>query len=310
MKLRATRLVALLAAVALPVAAADAAPPGDTTIDLPAGFAGEGVTLGAGNTFYAGSLADGRIAIGDVAAGTSTVWVDDPVVAPAVGLDADVGTGLLWVAGGPSGEAAVYDLASGDAVATLTLTAAPAFVNDVVVTGDAAWFTNSFAPELYRVPVSPSGEVGEPETVALSGPAGHVVPSAFNLNGIAATADGSTLVVVNSATGDLFTVDAATGDSEQIDLGGDNVAGGDGIALKGHWLYVLQNGAGGGDNQVAVIKLSGDLSSVERLYTVTSPLFETATTLDLRGSLIVAVNAQFAGAPIDDPMEVVLLRSF
>ena len=44
--------------------AGDAGRPRPDTIDLPAGFAGEGVAGGAGNTFYAGSLADGRIARG------------------------------------------------------------------------------------------------------------------------------------------------------------------------------------------------------------------------------------------------------
>ncbi|MBY5164101.1 hypothetical protein [Salsipaludibacter albus] len=303
------RLLALVAALLLPVTAAQAAPPDDTTIDLPAGFAGEGITIGAGNTFYAGSLADGRIAIGDLAGGTSEVWVDDPAIAPAVGLDADLANGLLWVAGGPSGQAAAYDLDTGDAVATLTLTTTEgAFVNDVVATRDAAYFTNSAAPELYRVPVS-GGEVGEPETIPLSGPAGDYVEG-FNLNGITATADGSTLVAVNSTTGQLFTIDPDTGDSALIDLGGDTVVTGDGIALQGRWLYVLQNGtAPDVDNQVAVIRLSGDLSSGDLRSTVTSPLFETATTLDLRGNLIAAVNAQFAGSPIDPEAEVVLLRT-
>ncbi len=120
--LTATIAVALTGG-ALTGGAAAAAPPGGTTIDLPAGFAGEGISIGAGNTFYAGSLADGRIARGDLVAGTSEVWIDTPAIAPAVGLDADVGHGVLWVAGGPSGSAAVYDLDTGDTVEILSLTA-------------------------------------------------------------------------------------------------------------------------------------------------------------------------------------------
>ena len=306
--MRAVHVLATIAAFVLPATAVGAAPPGDTTIDLPPGFAGEGISIGAGNTFYAGSLADGRIARGDLVAGTSDVWVADPVVAPAVGLDADVRHGLLWVAGGPTGQGAVYDLDTAEAVATLTLTTDVAFVNDVVATRTAAYFTNSFAPEIYRVPVSPGGEVGAPEVIELSGPAADFVPG-FNLNGIAATADGSTLVVVNSATGALYTVDPVTGASSPIDLGGDSVPTADGIVLSGRWLYVLQNGTVAGvPNQVVVLRLSGDLASAERVRTVTSPLFETATTLDLRGNLIAAVNAQFAGSPIDPEPEVVLLR--
>lgn len=103
---------------------------------------------------------------------------------------------------------------------------------------------------------------------------------------------------------------ALTGASASIDLGADSVPTADGIELSGRWLYVLQNGtAEGVPNQVAVIKLSGDLAAGQLRYTLTSPRFETATTLDLRGSLIAAANAHFTGAPIDPEPEVVLLRS-
>jgi hypothetical protein len=298
------------AVLALPLGTAAAAPRGDSTIDLPEGFAGEGVAAGRGQTFYAGSLADGRIARGNLRHGTTEVWVEDPVLAPAVGLDADLRHGLLWVSGGPAGEAAAYDLDDGDVAAELTLTTKePRFINDVVSTHEAAYFTNSMQPELYRVPVSRGGGVGEPETVPLLGPAGVFV-TGFNINGIDATRNGKTLIVVNSATGQLFTVDAATGESALIDLGGGSVPTGDGILLAGHTLYVLQNGnAPGTTNQIAVIRLSSDLSSGRIVRTIASPLFETATTLAKRGNVLVAVNAQFGGTPIDEQAEVVLVRA-
>ena len=114
---------------------------------------------------------------------------------------------------------------------------------------------------------------------------------------------------MNSAKGELYTVDATTGDSELIDLGGGSVPTGDGILLAGRTLYVLQNGnAPGVPNQIAVIRLSRDLTSGRIVDTRTSPLFETATTLAKRGNLFVAVNAQFGGSPIDPEAEVVLLR--
>lgn len=309
MRPRTIIVVAAALAVAVPCAAAGAAPKADDTIDLPDGFAGEGVTVGTGNTFYAGSLNDGRIARGDIRQRTSEVWVDDPAVAPAVGLHADVRHELLWVAGGPSGRAAVYELDTAEVAAELTLTEDESFINDVAVTRGAAYFTNSMAPELYRVPVTAGGVVGEPETIELSGPAGEFVPG-FNLNGIAATADGTTLIVVNSSKGELYTVDPATGDSELIDLGDGTVHTGDGILLTGRTLYVLQNGTVPGvPNQIAVIRLAGDLSSGRIVDTLTSDLFETATTVAKRGNVLVAVNAQFAGSPIDAEAEVVLLRA-
>ena len=97
-----------------------------------------------------------------------------------------------------------------------------------------------------------------------------------------------------------------------IDLGGATVRTGDGILLHRRTLYVLQNGNQNAQpdvpNQIAVIRLSRDLTSGRIVATRTSELFETATTLAKRGNLFVAVNAQFAPPPIDDEPEVVLLR--
>jgi len=278
------------------------------TIDAPAGFALEGVAAGQGRTFYVGSLADGRIARGDVRKGTMEVFVSAPVMVPAVGLKADQRHDLLWVAGGPSGKAAVYDLDTGAAVADLTLTGPGAFINDVTVTRDAAWFTDSRSAVLHKVPVGRKGAVGQPVTVPLSGPAAAVVAGQFNLNGITASADGKTLIAVNSFKGELYAIDAATGASTLIDLGGASVAGGDGILLVGRTLYVLQNGgAPGTANQIVVIDLNLKRSKGEVERTITSPLFETATTVALVGDVLVAANAQFRGAPVDPGPEVVLI---
>ena len=174
------------------------------------------------------------------------------------------------------------------------LSTEPSFINDVVVTRDAAYFTNSLTPEIYRVPVSRRGEIGEPETIPLSGPAAEFVDG-FNINGIDATLDGRTLIVVNSAKGLLYTVDARTGASAEIDLGGDTVQTGDGILLVGPVLFVLQNGgADPNANQIAVVLLNWRLTGGRIVDTITSPLFETATTLARSGLSLVAVNAQFA----------------
>jgi sugar lactone lactonase YvrE len=306
-------LVGIATALLLPLApsAADAHDrhrnPPPSTIDLPPGFAGEGVASGDENTFYAGSLADGRIARGNLRAGTTEVFVTTPLVAPSVGLKADLRHDLLWVAGGPTGKAAVYDLDTGNGVVALTLTTAPSFINDVTVTRAAAYFTNSRAAEIYRVPVSRNGNVAAPETITLTGPAAVLVPG-FNLNGIAASKDGRTLILVNSAKGELYAVDSATGSSATIDLGGISVAGGDGLLLDGRTLYVLQNGtAPGTTNQISVIRLDRRYGSGKVIDTITSDLFETATTLAKLDDALVAVNAQFAGAPVDPESEVVVL---
>ncbi len=309
-------VVGVVAALVLPVTTATAVSASDDhdqrpdTIDLPAGFAGEGVSVGARNTFYAGSRTDGRIARGDLREGVSEVFVSDPVVTAATGLKADLRHNLLWVSGAATGMAAVYNLKTGAPVATLTLATAPSFINDVIVTRDAAYFTNSFTPEIYRVPVSKQGVVGTPETIALHGPAADFV-AGFNINGIEATSNGRTLIVVNSAKGTLYTVDPTTGDSALIDLGGESVPTADGLLLKGNKLFVLKNGNGpddGIDNEIVVVRLRRHLTQGRVVDTITSPFFETATTLARRGDILVAVNSHFGGAPIDPEPEVVLVN--
>ena len=61
------------------------------------------------------------------------------------------------------------------------------------------------------------------------------------MNGIDATPNGKTLLIVQSGTGRLFTV-SPTGVTRAIALtGGESVPNGDGILLDGRTLYVAQN---------------------------------------------------------------------
>jgi hypothetical protein len=74
---------------------------------------------------------------------------------------------------------------------------ATSLVNDVALTPDGAGFTESRQARLYFVPVS---RAGVPEatfrTLAVSGPAAEITVGKVNLNGIQATPNGTTLVVV------------------------------------------------------------------------------------------------------------------
>ena len=54
--------------------------------------------------------------------------------------------GRLFVAGGMTGNAFVYDANTGRDIASYRLSRGGSFVNDVVVTRTAAWFTDSFKP--------------------------------------------------------------------------------------------------------------------------------------------------------------------
>src|SRR6185503_1101143 len=158
-------------------------------------------------------------------------------------------------------------------------------------------FTNSFQPILYKVPlesIAESPTMPEVIKIPLSGDY-QFTPGAFNANGIAATPNGKTLIIVNSAEGALYRVDPNTGVATRIDLdlGTGAVPNGDGILLQGKILYVVQNFL----NQIAVVELNSDLSSGEIVTTITSPLFRIPTTVARFGSTLCVVNSRFDTPP-------------
>lgn len=305
--LRLASLAAALAAIGtfLPGGsiAADTSEPFPDVIQLPIGFRPEGIEVGRGTTFYVGSVASGAIYRGDLRTGSSEPLVPGGSGRPATGIELDRHT-RLFVAGAGSGNAYVYDAETGALIRTYNLATSPTFINDVVVTHDAAYFTDSQKAVLYKIPIGPGGELGAAETIQLSGDYVHVA-GAFNLNGIDATPSGATLVAVQSVNGRLYSIDPTTGVATQILLGSENVMNGDGILLTGKTLYVVQNQ----QNQVAVIALAADLTSGELLMRLTDADFKVPTTIDDLGRRLYAVNARF-GTPDPDSLEfqVVQLR--
>jgi len=291
-------LLFILIAASLTVGLAAAAPGGQfpQTIALPDGFQPEGVVSGRGPEIFAGSLADGAIYRADLRTGQGEVVVEGGQ-GIAVGLSYDARSGYLFVAGGFFGTGKVYDMSGGEAelVEQVQLSTDYSFINDVVVTRDAAYFTNSFRPEFYRVPLGPAGQLAGPaETIALSGPAAHdpVQPPAFAVfsNGIVASSDGAYLVIVNSADAALYRVDPHSGDSLAIDLGGAAVPNGDGLVLIGETLYVVQNFI----NQISVVELADEFDAGWITKVITDPDFDVPTTAAAFGSSLYAVNARFS----------------
>lgn len=292
-----TGMAALLAAGS----PAGAKPAADEIV-LPGATSAEGIAVGRGSRFYAGDLFAGDIFRGNLQRGTAELFIDVPDGRQAVGMSFDEDTGLLFVAGGFTGQAYVYD-EDGDSVASYQFgdPSQGSLVNDVTITKDGAWFTDTFRPVLYFVPLE-NGVPGAFSTLTLTGPAADTSAD-FNNNGIASTADGGTLIVAHSGNGALYRVDPDTGASALVE--GVSVPNVDGIVLQGHRLWAVQNFS----NQISAVRLASDLASGEVEYVITSENFQIPATAALHGSRLAVVNAKFDTGfpPTAEEFEVVIV---
>lgn len=273
--------VVLAALLVLSPAVASASPVFPTSFDLPDGFQPEGIAIGPGPVAYFGSLADGSIYRADLVTGRGKIVSKGPG-SPSVGMKTDH-RGRLYVAGGAAGNARVIDTRSGKILASYQLATGASFVNDVVLTRDAAWFTDSLNPVLYRL------SHGKVTTVPLTGDL--VYQTGFNVNGIAGTPDGRGLIVVQSNTAKLFRV-SFTGVTSEIALANPMVNG-DGLLLEGRTLYVVQNRS----NTVAVLKLDRGATRATVTELLTNPRFDVPTTVASFGHRLYLPNARFGTTP-------------
>jgi len=275
-------------------------------VPLPDGFQPEGIATGRGSSAFIGGLFGGAIYRADLRTGEGSLLVAPDPDRSAVGIGYDTRSNLLFVCGGFFGNVYVYDATTGALEATYQLNTStqPGLVNDVVITRAAAYFTDSYRPVLYRLPLGSAGALpaaDQVQEIPLGGDymMGPGAPLGVSANGIDATADGKALIVANTDLGTLYRIDPATGLATLIDLHGDAVPYGDGILLDGYDLYVAQNLL----NQVAVIRLDSTLGSGNLTGTITDPAFRIPTAIDRFGNGLYAVNARFDVAPPTGPAD-------
>jgi len=283
-----TALLAVYAAA--PAASAGGKLP--SSLPLPGGFQPEGIAIDEHGNFYVGSIPTGAVYRGDVRTGKGEVLVPGAEGRSAIGLK--VWHGMLFVAGGATGRAFVYSARSGMLLASYELATGETFVNDVVVTGRSAWFTDSFKQALYQVPLA-GGLPAQDEVTTLPLTGDIKFQDGFNTNGIESARGGRVLVIVQSNTGRLFTVDPTSGATGEIDLGGEKVAG-DGLLLRGRTLYAVE----GSTNQVAKVELRRDLTAGRVVERITDPDFDTPTTIAAFHERLYVVNARFSVTPAPD----------
>lgn len=278
----------------------------------------EGVAVDRGRVF-ASSFSDGTIFRGNVRDDRLTPFIAAGTAGMTQANGITVHRGRLIVAGGVTGAVFVFDARTGEPLTRFDLSGgtptgrgpadfatAALFVNDVAVAGDGdLYVTDSIRPQLFRIPAAALDErSATPVPVApwrdLTGtPAAHT--DRFNLNGIAAGRDGRHLLTVNSTSGRLFRITAATGEVVEVDLGGARVFG-DGLVLDGTTLYSV---TGFATSAVDTVVLSEDLARGRLVSTTTAPDLDQPATAALDGRDLLLTNFQIAsdlaGEPVDLP---------
>ena len=285
--------------LALLVPAAPAGSGAQSSIALPVEFRPEGIASGKGDSFYVGSIPLGAVYRGSYRTGEGSVLVPPHPGRNHTGLKVDTRFDRLFVAGGASKGIYVYDSKTGEDVASFELPDA-GFVNDVVLTRNAAYFTDSLVPQLYRVGIRRNGELTEPQRIKYRGDL--VFTPGFNVNGIDTLEGGNRLVVVKSNSGELFRVNGRSGFTREIDLD-QTVTNGDGILRQDDTLYVVRNQL----NEVAVVKLDDHARSGEVRRALTDSRLDIPTTIAPFKDFIYAVNARF-NRPDDDEDDIVRLQ--
>jgi hypothetical protein len=289
--------------LALLVPAAPAGSGAQSSIPLPDEFRPEGIASGEGDSFYVGSIPLGAVYSGSYRTGEGDVLVPPHPGRNHTGLKVDTKFDRLFVAGGASKAIYVYDSKTGGDVASFDLSGPDfnaGFVNDVVLTRNAAYFTDSLVPQLYRVGIRRNGDLTPPQRITYNGELQFTM--GFNANGIDTLSNGRRLVVVKGNTGQLFRVNGRTGFTREIELD-KPVPNGDGILRRGHTLYVVQNRL----NQIAAVELDDRERSGEVRRILTDPRLDVPTTIAPFKDFLYAVNARF-DLPDDSDDDIVRVR--
>ena len=266
--------------------------PGDTVFP-------EGIAAGTiPGEFFVGSTTSGAVYRGTLDAPTATVFLPGGADGrtDVRGLKVD-SRGRIFLAGGSTGQVFVYDGATKGLLAKFATGLTPSFVNDVTFApnGDA-YFTDSNSPTIYRI----AADVTAPDAFSRWSNLANspiVYGQGFNLNGIAASADGKYLVVVQSNTGKLFRVTIATKAISEIDLGGQSVMAGDGLLIDGQTLWVMRNAAA----TLVTLQLSTDFGTAKVVTTTTDRYFDFPTTFARVGERLLVVNSQLNKRSANQP---------
>ncbi len=308
----------VLGAIALTVLAAPLQPaiagdkPFPTIVETLTGSPPEGFAIGKGHTAYNSSPL-GSIYKVDLRSGQGEVIVPvqnpDPLTACVIlGMRVDPRTNYLFAAGCFAGNAFVYDADTGALIMEYQLNNSGEFgiVNDLTITNDAVYFTDSFRPVLYRLPLANNGGIPDDPGAATEIPLPpeflNTDPFCCTGNGIVSTPDGKTLIIGHSNLSRLYRLDTATGDISQIDVEGPLTGFLDGIAMQGSTLYIMTPydfpGPPVSIDRIQVVELDKDYLSGKLVDTITDPdNLDGVASGAIFGSSLYVNNARYATFP-------------
>ena len=287
-------LVALLSCLSIGVAVGASQRyvlPGDNV--FPEGIASQAST----GDFYVGSTTSGTIYRGNVASSVVEAFLPGGVDGRTDVRGLKVGNGRLYLAGGPTAQLFVYDIASKKLLGKFATGLTPSFVNDVTIApnGDA-YFTDSNSPAIYRVAADVTAANAFARWIDLAG-SPIVYAQGFNLIAIAASADGKYLVTVQSNTGKLFRIDIGTKQVAEIATGGEPLLGGDGLLLDGQTLWVMRNAVA----TLVTLRLTPDFGSATIVSADKDADFDFPTTFAQVGNNLLVVNSQLNKRTANQP---------
>ncbi|TCC38864.1 SMP-30/gluconolactonase/LRE family protein [Kribbella speibonae] len=314
MSVRSMSATLALSATLLGAGASTAFAARPATYELPGDAGGskfEGIGYDARTkNYYVSETTGGEIHRGQLRSGDAVEWLkgdgtDGRWTARGVNVDSQ---GRVYVAGGPNGidhpgapDLWVYER-DGRLLAALRTGVPNAFLNDLVIGPDgAAYFTNSNAPQIFRV----SEHHGRWTVTTWADATGTIeTATGFNLGGIVLSPDRRALVVAQGNVGKLWRFDLRTAQATAIDTAGADLVNADGLVQQGNSLWVVRNFS----KVLSTLRLSADGRTARLVSATPTDPDRVLTTAKLAQGRLLAVDSKFDEATAVPPYQVITLN--